>query len=204
MTLKHKRLRALMLPAEHMYTGEQHRRLMRGLGLFRKYTAHDLPWKVDLWLISGGYGLISGQHEIAPYDCTFRSMSRPDLEKWARCLRIPERVRQVLAQPYDLGLILLGASYLRACALRHDVNLGGSTLLFLGSQAAEPLPVIQNLKPVILRRTDTRRFAAGSVGLKGELGARVLVYLIQDAGALAHLQGGCEGLLDRLAHISVE
>src|SRR5690348_7730055 len=57
------------LPAEDMYTGEQHARLMSGVQTIRKSLSDDA---VDVWILSAGYGLISGHVRIVPYECTFQ------------------------------------------------------------------------------------------------------------------------------------
>ena len=57
------------LPAERLYTGEQHRRLMAGV---RRTARLSAP--VEVWVISAKAGLISGKHELAPYDESFTGM----------------------------------------------------------------------------------------------------------------------------------
>lgn len=197
---RHGQLASLMLPAERMYTGEQHRRLLRGLERFRGYAASQVPrWSAELWIVSAGYGLIAADQPIAPYDCTFSGMRTSHLDQWARALRIPERVRHVLAQPYDLGIVLLGDAYLRTCALDEGVQLGGPTLVFAGRAASRHVPRVRNLTLVSLSEGDTRRFGAGHVALKGELAARLLTHLIRADDAPDHLLDGQTDVLDLLA-----
>jgi len=59
---------------------------------------------------------------------------------WAEHLRVPADMRKVLGQPFDLGLVLLGDSYLKACRFDERVELGGPTLVFCGSTIARKFP----------------------------------------------------------------
>src|SRR4051812_23803715 len=54
------------LPAEEMYTGQQHLRLMRGIEALRVCSVYH----IDLQIVSAGYGLITGDTPVAPYECT--------------------------------------------------------------------------------------------------------------------------------------
>jgi hypothetical protein len=45
----------LRTPAEELYSGQQHVRLMRGLRTFRS-QCNDTSSAVDLWILSAGYG----------------------------------------------------------------------------------------------------------------------------------------------------
>lgn len=164
-------LSKLLTPAEKMYTGQQHVRLMRGIEAIRKNAPEHT---VDLWVLSAGYGLIPGHRPIAPYECTFTGMKKSILRSWADKLFVPGDVRNVLARPYDLGFILLGDLYLKACALDAKVTLGGPTLLFSGANVVPKLPQLQNLRKVALSNKEAKRFSCGLVGLKGEIASRVL------------------------------
>ena len=56
------------VPAEVLYTGEQHRRLMAGV------RAAEAVRPVEVWVISAKAGLVAGKHELAPYDESFAGM----------------------------------------------------------------------------------------------------------------------------------
>jgi len=170
-----------MLPAEAMYSGQQHVRLMRGVKELREKEDHD----IELQIVSAGYGLIPADQEIAPYECTFSGMRKSELREWACELNIPRDFREVLGEDFDLGLVLLGNDYLEACALDEDLNLGGPTLFFSSASAAEQIVEIENAKAVALGNGEAGRFSCGLVSLKGELGARVLTRI--DEGASPEL-----------------
>jgi hypothetical protein len=165
----------LLTPAQDLYTGLQHTRLMRGVRALRDQQSPDnLPPTVDLWLVSAGYGLVPGDRKLAPYECTFQGMRAQAMRRRAEQLNLPIEIRQLLAEPYDLGLVLLGEDYLHACALDQAVPLGGFTLLLCGGRVAVRLPRLPNLRPVVLTKAEARRFSCPLVGLKGEIAARLL------------------------------
>lgn len=166
----------LLTPAEDLYSGQQHARLMRGISRYRErpLSASGIIAHVDLWILSAGYGLVPGGRKLAPYECTFQGMKKAELRSWADEINVPGEIRRLLAQPYDLGIVLLGDSYLEAAALDESVQLGGPTVLFCGSRMASRLPTLPNLRIAILSNEEAKRFSCGLVGLKGEVGARLL------------------------------
>lgn len=169
----------LLTPAEELYTGQQHVRLMRGVEALRT-NAHHAEVRLDLWILSAGYGLVPADRRLAPYECTFNDMSRRDVRAWSESLGVPQHFRSILSQPYDLALILLGDSYLAACAIGDDVSLGGPTLLFCGQSVARTLPKLPELRPVPASVPETKRFSSGLLSLKGELGGRILSRIATD------------------------
>ena len=163
-------LRELLTPAEDLYSGLQHVRLMRGVRAAREASSIE----VDLQILSAGYGLVVADQKLAPYEATFIGMGRKGIDAWAQALGIPSAIRVALAEPCDLCLVLLGKDYLRACALDEQVQLGGPTLFLCGKDAAQRLPKIPYLYPVVLANPEATTFSCGLVGLKGEVAARVL------------------------------
>jgi hypothetical protein len=104
--------------AQHMYTGQQHIRLMRGVEALRNSGSYE----IDLRIVSAGYGLIAGDTPIAPYECTFQTMKMHEIVEWSNYLGIPERVRQLFQQSADLILVALGEQYLSALQLDQSVR----------------------------------------------------------------------------------
>src|SRR4051812_49763525 len=91
------------VPAEELYGGQHHVRLMRGVGV-----ARDQGLEVDLSIVSAGHGIVSGSERLMPYEQTFQGRSGGDRRELARTLAIPRGVRRVLSRPADLHLVLLG------------------------------------------------------------------------------------------------
>lgn len=181
-------LAALLRPAEDLYTGQQHIRLMRGVAAFR--AAHQTKAAaspLDLRILSAGYGLVPGAQKLAPYEATFQGMGKAELRQWADTLGVSKSFREAVAGPYDLAIVLLGDDYLDACALDASVKLGGPTILFCGKNTLKKLPKLGNLHAVALSNAEAKRFSCGLVALKGELGARILTRIAKDATFAATL-----------------
>jgi hypothetical protein len=96
---REKELAGLLTPAEELYTGQQHARLMRGVRALRNIPlANGTPTPaVDLFILSAGYGWVPGSRELAPYECTFTGMSAAALHRWAETLGVPAQTRCFLA-----------------------------------------------------------------------------------------------------------
>ncbi|WP_434424138.1 hypothetical protein [Nannocystis pusilla] len=62
----------LRVQAAHVYAGE-HWQLVQGL----THLVRQVGWRVNLWVASAGYGLLSERTPITPYSCTF-SLGSPD------------------------------------------------------------------------------------------------------------------------------
>ena len=185
----------ILRPAEELYTGQQHARLMRGVTAFR--SAHPTTGKgpaLDLRILSAGYGIVPGSQKLAPYEATFQGMGKAELRKWAGTLGVPAAFRDAVARPYDLALVLLGDDYLDACAFDASVKLGGPTLLFCGKNTLKKLPKLGNLHAVALTNAEAKRFSCGLVALKGELGSRILSRLAADAAFGATLSAASDVL----------
>lgn len=186
-----------LTPAEAFYAGQQHLRLMAGVGRFRK-AGGPRGDEVDLRIVSAGYGLVPGDRELAPYEATFTGMGKAAARAWAAALGIPTAVRIALAEPFDLALLLLGEAYLDAVELGPELALGGPTLVVTTGGRAAKLPAHPDLHPLPLGPSDPGRFGAGQVFLKGEVGGRALG-LLADGHPPAALLGPPATVLDLLA-----
>lgn len=159
-------------PAERLYCGQHHLRLMRGVERLRGAGA-----TVDLWVVSAGHGLVHGSTPLSPYEQTFQGQRASERNAMSIQLGIPAAIRSVLASTADLTIVLLGEDYLQACGLDDDVQLGTPTLVFAATSATLTLRRIAGLRVVALSVEHTRQFAAGLVALKGEIGGRLLAAL---------------------------
>lgn len=155
------------LPAEYMYRGEQHVRLMRGV-----HAARQSGVEVRLWIVSAGYGLLSADTPIKPYNATFGDLSAEDARQWAVQLNLAQQVQEALAEPADCALILLGNAYLNVCGLDKVKEAPKATWALCGTGAVKRFS--DAIRPIPLTKQDTRRFRAGLVGLKGEVAAQIL------------------------------
>lgn len=188
---KERLLKPMLMRADELYTGMQHKRLMRGIEVVRQTPSFEL----DLRVLSAGYGLVKADQMLAPYEATFAGMKKDAIHQWGRQLLINDHMREALAQPHDLALVLLGDNYLAACELDDDIVLGGPIIFLCGAAAAKRLPKIEGLHTVVLANAHTSRFACGLVGIKGEVVARVLSRLAADPSRLVDLFHGPDEFL---------
>lgn len=158
-------------PAEAIYTGQQHQRLMAGVTSARQAGIH-----VNVQILSAGYGLISGVRRIAPYNVTFSGLSRRDIQAAGQALNVPGDFAAALAAPADLVLVLLGRDYLAACGLTSSVLEGITVPTVFVTGSREKLPPYSNGRVRVARTetADTRFFRAGLVSLKGAIAQHFL------------------------------
>jgi hypothetical protein len=158
--------------AERLYAGQQHQRLMASVDAYRR--AGEPAGRLELAIVSAGHGVLEGDQAIMSYNETFVGLTREAQRARAVALGIPAAIRELLAKPRGLALVLLGEDYLRAAALDDAVALGGPTIALTSPNAAKRLPRLDGLSVVRLHNREARRFACGLIGLKGELAARIL------------------------------
>jgi hypothetical protein len=169
---RHRQLAASLVPAERLYRGQQHLRLMRGVDAARQ-SGHE----VSVSIVSAGYGLLEGDATVVPYECTFQDMRAPDRRAWADRLGLQTAVKRFLERDADIAIVLLGDDYFDACGLPGDVDLGAPTLVVCGTRTGLRLAPVPSVHPLVLHKSDTRRFRCGLVGLKGEVAGRLLARL---------------------------
>lgn len=152
--------------AREMYAGQQHKRLLRGL-----VGRTD----VELYVVSAGYGMVHGDLEVWPYDITFSGMSKGELTSWSRTLCLPQAFRHLMSQRWDFVLVLLGKPYLQALGITRSVIYQSSTMFLCSEDSAKLVPRFSDHPQVVtLSREHCAAFHCGNIGLKGEVGARLL------------------------------
>ena len=172
------------MPAESLYMGQQHVRLMRGVELIREAGKQV---NLEFQILSAGYGVIPADRKIAPYEATFQGMKKGELRNWAEQLCVAKDFAALTGAKRDLNMILLGDSYLEACQITEKTEFASPTLLFCGKGAAKKLSHHKNLKVVTLSNPEAQRFSCGLVALKGELGTRVIQVLSSGATSIDSL-----------------
>lgn len=160
------------LCAESLYAGQQHMRLMRGINDYR--DAKQPAGKLRFRILSAFHGLLPHDKRISSYDHSFSGLPTAVIRRQGREKNVPEDIRKLLHKPFDLGVLLLGDPYLRACDLDVDVELGGPLLSFCSPAVARRMPNITGLRLITLANAEARRFSCGLIALKGELGGRLL------------------------------
>jgi hypothetical protein len=102
------RMAPLALPASQMYTGAHHVSVMRSLSRLRA------AWparRIDLAIVSAGYGVLDEHQLIVPYEASFSGLPRVLAVYLAQRLAIAEQLRRRLAN-YEVCVVLLGGTYL--------------------------------------------------------------------------------------------
>lgn len=182
--------------AESLYAGQQHVRLMRGVEEYRDagHPAGELRFRI----LSAFHGLMPPRRSISSYDHSFSGLPAAAIRRQGREKNVPEDLRMLVRKPFDLGLLLLGDPYLRACDLDAEVELGGPLLCFCSPAVARRMPEIDELRTIPLANAEARRFSCGLIALKGELGGRLLSQLAAEPDALADLTSPDTDILRQL------
>ena len=155
------------LPAERLYAGEQHRRLMAGITALRDH------FRVDLWVISARAGLIAGDEEIAPYDESFSGLPAREAREQGDRLGISTDLRRVVAEPCKLTVLLVGNDYFDAARLDDQVDWASPTLALVSPSRAARMPAHPHLRPLVVGQTLAREWSLPLTLLKGEIVRRV-------------------------------
>ena len=157
------------VPAEELYAGQHHRRLMRGVRALR-----DAGTIVDVWIVSAAHGIVHGRKPLLPYERTFQGLPAAQRRRIAHELEIPQDAARVLTEATDLAVVALGDDYLDACGLQTNTHPAGPAILLCSSSAALRVPPLGDTRVIPLRAQHTREFQCGFVGLKGEIAGRLL------------------------------
>lgn len=164
---RQKREKALLpyaRPAAALYTGMQHRYLMRGVEQIRQRYG---PLSVSVKIISAGYGLVDEHRLLVPYEATFEQMSRVEARSWAKTLGIPAAVRKSL-NDYPLVVIVLGQRYLDAVELP-VLPSAGQRIVFLARAGMMGQLDAPGITIVQVGKVEAARYHAGFVALKGRM-----------------------------------
>jgi hypothetical protein len=189
--------------AERLYVGEQHRRLMLGVNAFR---AADCGYEIDLRILSAGFGMVAGSRRLPLYDRSFAGLEGEAIDERSAEVGIPGAVARILSRDYALAILLLGEDYMRAAAIGPTTRFGGPAIAFGGaalSRRSASLP----LRVVPATKSEARRFSCGLVGLKGEMGGRLLALLSGEPSLITELPDSdidMLGMLDRVSIRSLE
>lgn len=179
LTAREAELKSLMKPAAIMYTGEQHVKLMNGVSRLRRMYGAKV---VNVWIVSAGYGLIPEDRIIAPYNATFRGMSKPEIHSWARHLHLPERVRSVV-RDRSLVFFLLGNDYLEALQPPLEPS-ARQRFVFFASRSAFKSLRRPGVTLVPAGTPESSQYGAGNTALKGRMFELLAAALAKEGASL--------------------
>lgn len=153
-------------PAGKMYTGMQHLRLIEGTQRLRASLGKE---SLDVSILSAGYGVISEEQVIVPYEVTFNSMTSREVDAWSSHLGVHDEIVSLISD-YDLIFFLLGNKYLRAVTLPLD-SRADQTFVFLASRGQTDRIQGMAAKTYVmpLSNPEAKHYHYGLVGLKGFL-----------------------------------
>jgi hypothetical protein len=152
-------------PAAQMYTGRQHALMMTGI---RHLRSSFNGASFDVAIVSAGYGLISEDRLIAPYNITFQGQRLPLVRERGRALNIPAMTRKLLSQ-YQIIFFLLGKEYLASMdgPLEATVN---QTFIYFGTGASNLYSSDSNAITLQATQKESTLYrGAGVTGIKGRM-----------------------------------
>ncbi len=149
--------------AAEIYTGQQHLYLMDGLKQLRETHGQLVA---DLNIISAGYGLLSEQDVIVPYNVTFQKLKKKEILERSDKLQIHEHVDTLIAN-YELVIFLLGKEYIQALKLPFQNADSVTQIFLLGNTHRKMIPDTQNSHFVAAGSDLARKLRVMGVALKG-------------------------------------
>ncbi len=109
------KLSSLCVPVRDMYTGPQNSELVKAVDLLRTIPSV----KVQLNIISAGFGLLEEGELVPPYDCSFTTMKMAEVRTRSKELKLHASFAHLLESEFDFVYLALGKRYL--VALGNDV-----------------------------------------------------------------------------------
>lgn len=173
-----KELEAFQTTACEMYTGKQHLELMKGIQNFRKQGG-----KIDLAIISAGYGVLRENDVIVPYEVTFNSMSSKKIVAWSEQLEITQDFQELI-KGYDLVFLLLGDKYLESINWKKIPIADNQKLIFFAGYSSKSRVLSKpGTYTLSIGENEAKHFKSGLIWIKGTLFANLLDASLQSAAA---------------------
>ncbi len=169
-------LASYCLPAAEMYTGGQHLDLMKGVRQFRQAGG-----RIDVAILSAGYGLLEETARIVPYDITFNTMRRSQIVEWSHKRNVPDALAKKMAG-HDLVFFLLGDKYIQALDLPLGIK-GHQKRIFFAGTVNKTQILSDDHYLLEITEMEARQFHRGLVRIKGALFARLLTQLTEQGGS---------------------
>lgn len=162
-------------PAGEMYTGKQHIALMRGINEYRVKGG-----RIDVNILSAGYGMLSENVPIVPYEVTFSSMNSIELKYWSQFIGITDDLRQRIIG-YDLVFFLLGDRYLQSVDWSELETRNEQKLFFFAGESSKQKILIRpNYYMIAITEKEAKVFHSGLIEIKGFLFTLLLRYIRQE------------------------
>jgi len=144
-----------------MYQGQQHKMIIEGIQILKKYI------DVDLFIISAGFGLLH-QDEIIPcYESSFSDKNKSQIIERSNQLEIMNDFIKLSNKNYDLIYLALGKKYLISI-YDWEKYIKSLTIAFIPSKNNNVLSLKSNNDVVICLKSSGYKIH-GTIGLKGDL-----------------------------------
>ena len=117
---------SLLTEAGELYTGGQAVAIKKAVNVLSSKA------EVDYYIISAGFGLVSENELLPPYECSFSGLSKKAIKERAEKLAIPESIRYLSKKTYDLVYLSLGEDYLVSLGNLKDIANLGQEIVFFG------------------------------------------------------------------------
>ncbi|NHJ12140.1 MAG: hypothetical protein EAX95_00605 [Candidatus Thorarchaeota archaeon] len=160
-----KRLSDLCFPAREMYNGYQNQEIVKGTDNLRKVDGID----VDLLIVSAGFGLVSENTLIPPYDCSFNRMKKLEVLARSSALNIESTFKEVCKRRYDLLYLALGEKYLLSLGEKALDGQKGLVLLFHPKGGDFESVSVPSGSKAVSSFSQRGHMIHGVVGFKGDL-----------------------------------
>ena len=99
-----------LIPARHLYQGAHHKSVIASIDRLR---GHFCETRIEVMIVSAGYGLVAEWEGILKYDVSFDRMSKQESIDLARKLEIKSQLVETLKE-FKYVLFLLSSKYLSA------------------------------------------------------------------------------------------
>ncbi|MEM0035068.1 MULTISPECIES: DUF6884 domain-containing protein [Thermoprotei] len=139
-------LKQFVKPAREMYGGT-FTRVMEIVDALRSYGKH-----VDVYIISGRYGLISENDEIVPYDAPLNKMNPSEIREWSRKRDVEEKLWNIIQRgEYDAYTIVLSEKYaLAICEILRFILEKKNAIIITAKSAVDECKNKENVKALVL------------------------------------------------------
>ncbi len=172
-----------VLPARDMYTGHQNRQLVAGVDGLRAVRGI----KVDLHIISAGFGMLNENTLIPPYECSFNNMKKAAILERAERLGIEEDLRDICRGNYDLLYIALSKKYMIAIGEQFLCGIDGTTVVFHKQKMGSGAVYVPSGSAAVKCFSQQGFKIHGVAGFKGDLLRILMTYAREKKNAYSEL-----------------
>lgn len=150
--------------AGDLYTGKQNNRINSAVRTLRSNN-HT----VNRHIVSAGFGLVSEDEPLPPYDVTFAEMNSAEIRKRGQDLELTFRLQEQLDQSqfYDIAFFALGADYYEAFDLKSVLLQAPDEMMIVLFNKENLATDRESVISLPARTQQAREHGAAVIGLKG-------------------------------------